>query len=189
MYLATADGASSDVAVTTLTPCSLLEELMSSRSRLGLTLPSRRVPFPSRLALVALAAVASVGTIVGCGSSSKPAITKTAFLKKGNAICAQGNRVTNAAGAKLGQNPTRAQVIAVVKTKFVPSIQGSINSIRALGAPSGDQAKVTSMLNLAQADLNKLKSNPLLIAGNSSPFADFAKVAHPYGLTACAESG
>jgi hypothetical protein len=128
----------------------------------------------------------SVGTVAGCGGSSKPAITKTAFLTKANAICTKGNTVTNAAGAKLGNNPTRAKIIAIVKTEFVPSIQGSISSIRALGAPSGDQAKVTSMLNLAQADLNEVKSNPLLLAGKTSPFASFAKVAHPYGLTACA---
>lgn len=158
---------------------------MSSGPRSGLTLASRRGPFAGRLTLVALAAVVSVGVVAGCGSS-KPAITKTAFLTKGNAICAQGNKVTNAAGASLGNNPTRAQVVAVVKTKFVPSIQGSITSIRALGAPKGDKAKVTNMLNLAQADLNKVKSNPLVLVGNSNTFADFAKVAHPYGLTQCA---
>ncbi len=160
---------------------------MAARPHLGLQLTVPRVPFLGRLALVALVAVACLGTIVGCGSSSKPAITKTAFVSRANAICTQSNRVTNAAGAKLGKSPTQAQVIGVVKTEFVPSIQSSINSIRALGAPSGDQAKVTNMLNLAQADLNKVKSNPLLLVGNSSPFADFAKVAHPYGLTDCAE--
>lgn len=161
---------------------------MSEQSRLRLMSVSRRVRFPRRLTLVASVAVVSVGTLVGCGSSSKPAITKTAFLSKANAICTQGNRVTNAAGAKLGNSPTRAQIVGVVETQFVPSIQGSISSIRALGAPSGDQAKVTSMLNLAQADLNKVKSNPLLLVGNSTPFADFAKVAHPYGLTECAKT-
>ena len=40
------------------------------------------------------------------------------------------------------------------------------------------------MLRLVQADLNKLKSNPTLVA--TDIFGDFAKVAHPYGLTACA---
>ena len=65
-------------------------------------------------------------------------------------------------------------------------VEDKIDGIRALGAPSGDQATVTNMLNLAQADLNKVKSNPTLLAGNTNPFADFAKVAHPYGLTACA---
>ncbi len=159
---------------------------MSKGPRSGLALASRRVPFPSRPRWVAVAAVVSVGAVVGCGSSSKPAITKTAFLTKGNSICTQGNTVTNAAGAKLGANPTQAQITGVVKTVFVPSIQGSIDSIRALGAPSGDQAKVTNMLNLAQADLNRLKSNPLL-ATSPSTFADFANVAHPYGLTECAK--
>ncbi len=48
---------------------------------------------------------------------------------------------------------------------------------------------MTNLLNLAQADLNKVKSNPALLAtGGTSPFADFAKVAHPYGLKACASS-
>jgi hypothetical protein len=149
-----------------------LEELMS---------------FPGRLTLVALAAVVSIGVVVGCGSS-KPTITKSAFVTKANAICTAGNKVTNAAGAKLGSSPTKAQVTTVVKTAFVPSIQGSINAIRALGAPAGDKTQVTNMLNLAQADLNKVKSNPLLLASNSSPFADFAAVAHPYGLTECAKS-
>lgn len=171
---------------TLLMPCSQLEEPMSSGPRVGHTLASRRALFPGRLTLVALAAVVSVGAVVGCGSS-KPAITKTAFLTKANAICTQGNKVTNAAGSKLGSNPTKAQVIALVKTTYVPSIQGSITSIRALGAPAGDKATVTSMINLAQADLNKVKSNPLLLLSNKSPFADFAAVAHPYGLTACAK--
>jgi hypothetical protein len=44
------------------------------------------------------------------------------------------------------------------------------------------------MLNLAQADLDKVKSNPLLLASNTSPFADFASVAHPYGITECAKT-
>jgi hypothetical protein len=149
------------------------------------------VAFPGRLMLVAIAATVTVGAVVGCGSSSSSssttaAITKTAFLAKANAICTQSNNRTNAAGAKLGKNPTRAQVVATVSTKFVPSIQTSITQIRALGAPTGDQATVTKILNLAQADLNKVKRNPLLLVGNHSPFTDFAKIAHPYGLKDCA---
>ena len=76
------------------------------------------------------------------------------------------------------------QVAAVVKGTFVPMIEAQITGIRALGVPSGDQATVTSMLHLVQADLTKLKSHPALVATNV--FGDFAKVAHPYGLTACA---
>jgi hypothetical protein len=133
-----------------------------------------------------------VGTVAGCGGSSKststaaPAITKTAFLAKGNVICARGNQQLAAAGARLGTHPTQAQISAYAKGSFVPTIQAQINAIRALGAPSGGQTTVTNMLNLAQADLTKVKSNPLLLA-KGPQFADFAKVAHPYGLTACAQ--
>jgi ABC-type glycerol-3-phosphate transport system substrate-binding protein len=135
----------------------------------------------------------------GCGSSSSStkttsstattALTKTQFLARANAICTTGNNQIAAADAKLSKNPTQAQITAVVKTTTAPSIQAQIDGIRALGAPPGDQATVTNMLNLAQADLNKVKSNPsVLAAGGASPFADFAKVAHPYGLTACAQN-
>jgi hypothetical protein len=139
------------------------------------------------MAVLAIAAMAAAG----CGSSSKsktttaPAITKAAFVSKANAICTKGNKATNAAGAKLGKNPTKAQLTAYAKTVAVPSIQLQITSVKALGAPSGDEATVKKMLTLAQADLNKLKSNPALLNGKTDAFADFAKIAHPYGLKAC----
>jgi hypothetical protein len=161
---------------------------------------NQNVPLPSRLTAAAIAAALIVGLAAGgCGSSSSSskstgstattALTKPEFLAKANAICTTGNNQIGAADAKLGKNPTQAQAKAVVKTTTVPSIQAQIDGIRALGAPSGDQATVTNLLNLAQADLNKVKSNPaLLTSGGTNPFASFAKVAHPYGLTACAQN-
>jgi hypothetical protein len=151
---------------------------------------------PGRLAAIAIAmlTIAALG-VAGCGSSSKsksksktttaPAITKAAFVSKANAICTKGNKVTNAAGAKLGKHPTKAQLTAYAKTVAVPSIQLQISAVKALGAPSGDEATVNKMVTLAQADLNKLKSNPALLTGKIDQFADFAKIAHPYGLKAC----
>jgi hypothetical protein len=153
------------------------------------------VRLPRLLKGAAIAGTLIVGlAAAGCGSSSSsskstsstttPAITKAAFLAKANAICTAGNKLSNAAGAKLGKSPSQAQVVASVKSVDVPSIQSQIDGIRALGAPAGDQATVTNMLNLAQADLNKVKSNPAVLSGTT--FADFAKIAHPYGLKACA---
>ena len=167
--------------------------------RQKLTSVNHDVPLPRLLTGAALAATLVVGlAAAGCGSSSSSskstsstattALTKTEFLAKANAICTQGNKQTDVANAKLSKNSTQGQIAAAIKTTTVPSIQAQIDGIRALGAPSGDQATVTNMLNLAQADLNKVKSNPTLLAGNTNPFADFAKVAHPYGLTACASN-
>jgi hypothetical protein len=140
-------------------------------------------------------AAVAVGVIAlaGCGSSSKsssssaPAITKAEFLAKANAICRAGNARQTAAGAKVGKSPSAAQVKTLVTKVFIPDIQSQINAVRALGAPKGDEATVSGFLNLAQADLDRVKANPLLIVGNASPFHDFAAKAHPYGLTACAQ--
>ena len=139
---------------------------------------------------IAIAATLIAGLAAGCGSSnsnstSTAALSKAAFLAKANAICKQGNQKQSAAQQALGKSPTQAQITSFVTATAIPNIQAQIVQIRALGAPSGDQAKVTSMLALAQVDLNKVKSDPtLLTSGNQ--FANFAAVAHPYGLTSCA---
>jgi hypothetical protein len=149
---------------------------------------------PKSVLAIAALAIAAL-TVAACGSSSKstsktpatskPAITKAQFVKRANAICKAGNKTTRAAGSKLGKNPSKAQFTAFVKKTNVPSIQAQINAVRALGAPPADAATVKKFLALAQADLDRVKKKPGLLGGKRDPFADFAKVAHPYGLKSC----
>jgi hypothetical protein len=144
------------------------------------------------LGIVTAAFVIAALGAAGCGSSSKssstPAITKAAFVAKGNAICKDGNRKLNAAeGQAFGKTkPSKAEATSFAKTSFVPIVQGQIDAIRALGAPSGDEATVRKILDTAQKGLDTVKSNPALLAGGPDSFSDFRKLAHPYGLTACA---
>jgi hypothetical protein len=128
----------------------------------------------------------------GCGSSSNgdsttsmASGTKAAFVAKANAICVKGTTQTEKAGQALGNNPTEQEAAVAVPAKFVPAVQAQIDELKALSAPSGEEVTVTSMLNLAQGDLNKVKSDPRL-AFETKTFADFAKVAHAYGLKSCA---
>jgi hypothetical protein len=141
------------------------------------------------IATVVLVIVA-VG-VAGCGegSASKKttaavAITKAEFVAKANAICGVADPALSAAQLALASHPNAATVAAAVKHTYVPSIEAQIKGIRALGTPPGDEVPVQRMLALVQRDLNRIKSNPTLITTNV--FGDFAKVAHPYGLTACA---
>ncbi len=142
------------------------------------------------LAGVTLATLAGALLAAGCGSSgsdtsTSAALSKADFVAQANAICSKGNKATDAAGAQLHHGMSGAQIAAVVNKSFVPAVQVEIDGIRALGAPAGDESTVSSMLDLAQADLDEVKADPSLI-GDSNQFADFAKVAHPYGLTSCA---
>jgi hypothetical protein len=151
------------------------------------------------IALAAAAILAVVVLVAGCGSSksttstaaAKPALTKAQFLAQGNAICNAGNSTLAVAQKALEKAvgnaaPSAAQVAAYVNGVFVPSIQGQIEKIGALGAPAGEEAAVAHLLGQAQADLNQVKSKPTLLLGARNPFADFARAAHAYGLTACA---
>jgi hypothetical protein len=157
------------------------------------SITSGRSPQPSRYRRVAIAGLllAALGA-AGCGGSGTkstktvtvPAITKAELVAKANAICTTGNGPLLAAAAKLTGHPSRAQMVAIVQNTYVPSIEAQIRAINALGAPAGEQATITKMLRLAQADLGKLKRNPALVA--TDVFGGFARVAHPYGLTACA---
>jgi uncharacterized protein with PIN domain len=159
--------------------------------RSGPNLEKRQILRSAHLGRIAMAGVLVAGvTSAGCGSSSKTAstttaaITKAAFVAKANAICGKADPELSAAGAKLESRPPQAEIAALVKTTYLPSIQAQITSIKALGVPAGEETTVANMLGLAQADVEKIKADPSLIATDA--FADFAKVAHPYGLTACA---
>jgi hypothetical protein len=157
------------------------------------TITATRSPRPARLRRLATAGllVAALGA-AGCGGSGTkssttatvPTITKAELVAKANAICATGNGPLLAAAAKLASHPSSTQVVAIVHSTYVPAIESQIRAITALGVPPGEQATVTKMLKLAEADLNKLKQNPALV--NTDVFRGFARVAHPYGLTACA---
>ena len=157
---------------------------------------TRLAPIPPRRLTTAIAVAAPLLIALagmGCGSSSKSsstatvaALSKPQFLVQANAICTQGNQRLGPVGQALGTHPSKAQITAFVTGTFAPSIQSQIDGIRALAAPAADKAAVKTMLDVAQANLNRVKSNPLLLAGSNPPFAEFAKLAHPYGLTACA---
>ena len=140
------------------------------------------------MALVSLGLLAT-----GCGSgssgtSSTTALTKTQFLAQGNAICTGGNKKLEAAEKALGKNATEAQFKAFIAGTFASEVQRQIDAIKALAAPSADQAEVTRMLDLAQTDLNKVKADPNVLASKVSPFHGFSSLAHAYGLSACAEN-
>jgi hypothetical protein len=159
----------------------------------------RRHSFSRRLgrAVVCVALVFAGVLVAGCGSSSsgtatstaaaKPPLTKAQFLAQGNAICTQGNK--NLAGPEkaLGASPTEAQVAAFITGPFKTEVQRQITAIRALKAPTADQATVTRIFDLAQSELDHVTSDPkAFISASVSPFKPFSTAAHAYGLTVCA---
>jgi hypothetical protein len=150
---------------------------------------------------LALLSILAAGLLAaGCGSSktttttaTTAALTKAEFLKKGNAICKKGNQqIGNVAQQTFSRKkkPSRAQQIKFTTQTVIPSVQSQINQIRALGAPSGDQAKVNAIVTGAQSALDKAKKNPALLTSNGpGPFKKTNQLATSYGLTVCGSAG
>lgn len=143
---------------------------------------------PFRASVAAVAALVAVA-LVGCGASSGThtvaanTLTKARFVAAANAICAKGDPALSAATFRLATLRGAAKVSAVRST-YVPMIEVQIEQIRSLGAPVGGSTQVASMLSIVQADLRRLDRDPALAA--TDVFGDFARVAHAFGLTACA---
>jgi len=127
----------------------------------------------------------------GTSGAQGAALSKSEFVAKGNAICAQGNQEIQAAGQKAfpkGQQPTQADEENFATDTVIPSIQEQIDGIDALPAPSGDEDQVQAIVDAAQSALDKAKQDPSLLTGQAQggdPFAQANKLADAYGLTKC----
>jgi hypothetical protein len=157
-------------------------------------------PQPSKLSVLACAALAA-GALAACGGgddnkqqfgatvgSGPSTLTKDQFVQQANQICDQGNKELDTASQALGQNPTADQISSFATDTVVPAVERQVSDIRALGAPAGDEEQVNALLDAAQADAEKVKSDPTVLA-NGDPFADANKLADDYGLTSCGSGG
>lgn len=137
--------------------------------------------------------------VAGCGSSSTAttssgasgasgvqgaALSDSAFAAQGNKICTAGNKTLAQAAKLLGSsNPSSADLQRYADVA-VPSIQGQIDAVKALPAPSDEADQVSKFLSDAQAALDKVKADPSLFLKNVfSPINDEAKA---IGLDTCA---
>ena len=144
------------------------------------------------LALVA-AGVLAVGS-AACGDddddggdgSTTAVISEEEFVSQGNEICAAGNEEIDQGGQEtLGSGqPTPEQFEEFVTGTVVPSIQGQIDDIRALGAPEGMEEDVNRFLDDAQTVVDELTDDPSLITDD--PFDAVNMQAVELGLDECA---
>jgi len=170
-------------------------------AKTNLDLDSHRL-VPRRRAVTALAkpTALAAGTALllataGCGgsggksstasASAAPAkLTMAEYVAKANAICNASNGSLNATVIKLASDSNSVDAAHIVAGSFIPQIKSQLNQIKAIGTPAGGEVAVATMDHLLAGDIARIEKNPAL-AGPAA-FDDFAKVAHGYGLTACA---
>ena len=152
--------------------------------------------------LVAIAALVALAALVaGCGGGDDTTdetvtLTKTEFIKQGDAICKEGNKEISkgfeeyAEENDLPENkePSTEQGIEITETVILPNIQQQAEEIRELGAPEGDEDQVDELLTSLEDAVAEGEDDPeLLFKGNTDPFAEVNELASDYGFKVCGE--
>ena len=134
-----------------------------------------------------LVALLVTGAAAGCGGEE--ALTKSEFLKEGNAICAKGSKEIEAAAEKAfgKKEPSKKAITKFAEDEAIPSVEDQVSGIRDLKPPKADEEKVKKILDAVDEALSKAKDDPSIFASGKDPFADANKQSAAYGLTKCAE--
>lgn len=156
----------------------------------------------SKRVIALLAALTALALIVaGCGSSggstdTTSSLTKAEFVKKGNAICAEGNeeieegveKFAKEHGINQKQPPTKAQYTEVAEEVLLPAVSNQVEGIRGLGLPSEGEEEADKVLKAAEKGIEEAEEDPSSLATEGGgPFAEANKLARKFGLTKCGE--
>lgn len=155
----------------------------------------------SKRLLALLAAGAAIALIaVGCGggsdnTESTSSLSKAEFVKKGNAICAKGEKEIEEGVEKFAKEnnlsnkePSKAQLKELTNDVLIPIVRNQVDDIRALGIPSGDEQEVEAIFSGVEEATAEIEEDPsLLNEVGAGPFAKSNRLAREYGLTKCGE--
>ena len=131
-------------------------------------------------------ALLAAGAVAGCGGEE--ALTKSEFLKQGNAICAKGSKKIEDGAKKLGsEEPSKKVVTKFAEDTLIPSVEDQLSGLRDLKPPKADEEKVKKILDAADEALSKTKDDPTVLTSSDDPFMEANKQAEAYGLAKCAE--
>ena len=148
--------------------------------------------------LAALAALVALAAIVaGCGggddSETTETLTKTEFIKQGDAICEKANEESEAEAEEFAEEndftlekASKEQIEEAVGEVLVPNLNGQVEDLRALGAPEGDEDQVEEILVSLEGAADEIEEDPGLVYEEET-LAKPSKLAEAYGFEVCGE--
>ncbi len=111
------------------------------------------------------------------------AISKADFLVQANALCTTFQETLDAAAVGVSTEAEEAELITNV---LVPELRSTLDAIRALGIPEGDEALLNGLFDETNALLDTFATDPTaLMSAPANPFAETNAQLVEYGLTVC----
>jgi hypothetical protein len=131
--------------------------------------------------------------LVSCGGSeeAETPLTKSQFIKQGNAICQKNLRANEEAlGAAFKQltakkiSPSSQEGAEEIAAAALPPLSNLTQQMADLSPPSKDEQVVDQMVEQFESGLEKMEEDPQS-AIKSNSFQPAGETARQYGLTAC----
>lgn len=158
----------------------------------------------SKRPIALLAGVMAIAIVAaGCGSSSDDStsttvvvLTKTEFIKQGDAICKKGSESLSQEAEDFADEnnidtskPTEKQQEEVIETVVGPALQAQAEELRELGAPDGEEAKTGAIFDALETGAEELEDNPgaLLKSGGEGPLDKSRELATEFGFKECGQ--
>jgi hypothetical protein len=151
----------------------------------------------SLLALAALVALAAL--IAGCGGgdettdSATVTLTKTEFIKQGDAICKESNEENEAEAEDFAEEngftlekASKEQLEEAVAEVLVPSLSQQAEELDALGAPEGDEDKVEEIVVALEDATAEIEDDPSLVFEEKT-LEKPNQLADAYGFKVCGQ--
>jgi hypothetical protein len=150
-------------------------------------------------------------TAAGCGESSggrdqsgpsdvASTITREAFIKQADAICAKATKrigielaaylekenIKEIGQAEESPIETKARQVEVIETLGIPALRRQHKEIEALGLPHGDEARAEAYLDAGEKGIEEGEANPTRLYNSARKiFAKSDKLAQELGLKVC----
>lgn len=133
------------------------------------------------------------GATGATGAAAGEPLSKREFITQADKICAAGDMAIDEAANETfsgGGQPSQQEQEQFVTDSVVPVIEATIEGLRALTPPEGDEDQMNELLEAADQGLADVEEDPGSITeegGPNDPFAEVNKLAADYGMKDCAE--
>ena len=129
----------------------------------------------------------------GCGDDDDEGLSKSAYIATADSICREGDRQINRAGEEFfselgfgpGGEPKPGQIARFAKKEVVPIFARTIERLRELPQPEGDEATLDEIYAAADQGIVRLRRNPELVLEDRPSRAD--RLFAQYGIKTCGE--
>jgi hypothetical protein len=156
----------------------------------------------SKRLIAMLAGVMAIAIVAaGCGSSGDSTdttvvLTKTEFIKQGDAICAKGSKTLSQEAEDFADEnnidtnkPTKEQQEEVIATVVGPALQTQADELSELSAPDGEEDKTAAIIDALETGAEELEDNPgaLLESNGKGPLDKANELANEFGFKECGQ--